>query len=115
MGTQGMVATRCSAAQAEVFALVQRGDSDSLALIGEDYVDTIDAIDALKNQPTGTITGTPSGISDLDLCTGGFQPKQLIVTAGRPAGIGSPPGGTSPTSMEPRVLPRPIPASAQGC
>jgi len=39
---------------------------------------------ASPHEPGGVITGVPSGFPDLDTLTGGFQPGNLILLAGRP-------------------------------
>ena len=46
--------------------------------------DTIQELEALFNNPGG-ITGIPSGFTDLDAVTAGFQPSDLIILAARPA------------------------------
>ena len=46
--------------------------------------DEIDKLEKLKERG-GAVTGTPSGFSDLDEITGGFQPGNLIILAARPS------------------------------
>ena len=46
--------------------------------------DEIDKLEALA-AGDGSLTGVPAGFRDLDHITGGFQPGNLIVLAGRPA------------------------------
>jgi replicative DNA helicase len=46
--------------------------------------DTIQSLSELMNNPGG-MTGIPSGFSDLDTITAGFQPSDLIILAARPA------------------------------
>ena len=43
-------------------------------------------VDRLEELATGNaeVTGTPSGFTDLDKITGGFQPGNLIILAARP-------------------------------
>ncbi len=45
----------------------------------------LDEIEARASRPKGRLTGTPTGLADLDRLTNGFQPGHLIVVAGRPA------------------------------
>ena len=52
--------------------------------IGEILADEIDKLEALATGKSD-VTGTPAGFRDLDQLTGGFQPGNLIVLAGRPA------------------------------
>jgi predicted ATP-dependent serine protease len=42
-------------------------------------------VDLVGARDDGEITGVPTGFTDLDALTKGFQPGQLIVLAGRPA------------------------------
>src|SRR3954466_1688162 len=44
----------------------------------------VDKLEALSRQDV-SLTGTPSGFSDLDNLTGGFQPGNLVVLAARPS------------------------------
>ena len=46
--------------------------------------DEIDKLEALASGD-GSLTGVPAGFRDLDHITGGFQPGNLIILAGRPA------------------------------
>jgi replicative DNA helicase len=46
--------------------------------------DTIELLESLFNSPGG-ITGVPTGFTDLDKLTSGFQPSDLIIIAARPA------------------------------
>jgi replicative DNA helicase len=72
-----------NAAQAEMYAVTEErttGEPGSaIAAIVERVVDSVGARDE------GEITGVPTGFTDLDSLTKGFQPGQLIVLAGRPA------------------------------
>lgn len=43
-----------------------------------------EAIEYLRKVSTGQITGCPTGLFDLDRVTGGLQPTDLIILAGRP-------------------------------
>jgi len=51
--------------------------------IGDIVVDCIDHIEKISER--GGITGIPSGFTDLDVVTCGFQPGDLILLAGRPS------------------------------
>jgi len=52
--------------------------------ISEILADEIDKLEALS-KGTAEVTGTAAGFRDLDQLTGGFQPGNLIVLAGRPS------------------------------
>jgi replicative DNA helicase len=54
------------------------------APLSRTLMDAIDDIDAIW-QGGATITGLPSGLSELDEMTHGFQPGHLVIVAGRPA------------------------------
>ena len=58
-----------------------RGEMRSLETVLHEEVDRLEE---LSRRDVG-LTGTPSGFSDLDDVTGGFQPGNLIVLAARPA------------------------------
>ncbi|MFD0078494.1 replicative DNA helicase [Streptomyces sp. NPDC127166] len=53
-------------------------------VLGDIMEDTLDAIEAIGSRGGGP-HGIPTGFTDLDSLTGGFQPGQLIVVAARPA------------------------------
>lgn len=65
-------------------ALKSRETSAGYAYVREDVPDFWDVLDA-KMKGTGTMTGLPTGFSDLDALTTGLQPGQLIVIGARPA------------------------------
>ncbi len=69
-------------AQAEeaVYDLTTQREAGELRHVAE----TTDATFALLDRPGGEITGTPTGLSDLDRATAGLQPGNLIVLAARP-------------------------------
>jgi replicative DNA helicase len=53
----------------------------SLRDLARDSLDTIEKLHARKE----LVTGVPSGFTDLDEMTSGFQPSDLIIVAGRPS------------------------------
>ncbi|MER6441274.1 replicative DNA helicase [Streptomyces sp. NPDC001185] len=70
-------------AQAEMFAVTETRTASEqgsgIATIVERVVDSVGGRD------DGEITGVPTGFTDLDSLTKGWQPGQLVVLAGRPA------------------------------
>jgi replicative DNA helicase len=67
--------------------LFQIGHDDGkgeMRSIEEVLHEEVDKLEALSRQDVG-LTGTPSGFSDLDDVTGGFQPGNLVVLAARPS------------------------------
>ena len=59
-------------------------DSSQLRSIEDVLHEELDKLERLSKEGT-SLTGTPSGFTDLDEITGGFQPGNLIVLAARPA------------------------------
>lgn len=51
-------------------------------------VETYDKIEQLQNR-SGDVTGIPTGFTDLDRMTAGFQRNDLIIVAARPS-VGKP-------------------------
>jgi replicative DNA helicase len=72
-----------NSAQAEMFAVTEaRAASDPGSGINKIVERVVDLVGARDD---GEITGVPTGFTDLDSLTKGWQPGQLIVLAGRPA------------------------------
>ncbi len=71
-------------AQAEVFAVTERRNSEDFLPIGEVMEHTLEEIDAASRRD-GEMLGIPTGFTALDALTGGFQAGQMIVLAARPA------------------------------
>ncbi len=71
-------------AQQLIYEVVQQGvkrDAVKVGAILEEYFDRLSYLHAHK----GDIVGVPSGFSDLDKLTGGFQQSDLIILAARPS------------------------------
>ncbi|MEU0852531.1 replicative DNA helicase [Streptomyces flaveolus] len=74
-----------SAVESEVLdALASREQTAGTTYIREDVPGFWDDLDALM-KGTGSMTGLPTGLMDLDALTNGFQPGQFIVIGARPA------------------------------
>ncbi|KJY20403.1 replicative DNA helicase [Streptomyces katrae] len=75
-----------NAAEAEILAATtsRPGSLPPAFSIGDVLEDTLDELEAIGSRKA-TLAGVPTGFQDLDLLTGGLQPGQLIVLAGRPA------------------------------
>jgi replicative DNA helicase len=73
-------------AERRVFEIAERGSRGKSGFIAIKDVlpQTIDRLDLLHQSP-GEIRGVPSGFTQLDRKTTGFQPGDLIVIAGRPS------------------------------
>jgi len=71
-------------AQAEIFAVTERRNSEDYLPIGEIMERTLNEIDVASSRD-GTLLGVPTGFRQLDELTGGLQAGQMIVIAARPA------------------------------
>jgi replicative DNA helicase len=82
---EGDLADIQSAAEGELLdALKSREQSAGYAYVRTDLQGFWDQLDA-SMAGTGKMTGLPTGFTDLDALTNGFQPGQLIVVGARPA------------------------------
>jgi replicative DNA helicase len=71
-------------AQAEVYAVTDRRIAEDYHSLSEIMPGALDEIEAISSHG-GTMTGVPTGFSDLDALTNGLHPGQMIVIAARPA------------------------------
>lgn len=67
-----------------IYDLAQRRNDDELVPISKVVMDTLDII-SKASKKAGQVTGVPSGFTQLDYMTAGFQPSNLILIAARPA------------------------------
>ncbi|MGW3378141.1 replicative DNA helicase [Streptomyces hydrogenans] len=80
---QGETDEIAAAAAAEIAGVVEtRGRDDDFRLPSDTLGATLDAIEAAGTREG--ITGVPTGFTDLDALTQGWQPGQVIIVAGRP-------------------------------
>jgi replicative DNA helicase len=71
-------------AEHRIFEVSQERTGDGFTRIKELLWPTMERIEALQRGGK-TITGVPSGFSDLDDLTSGFQPSDLVIVAARPS------------------------------
>jgi replicative DNA helicase len=71
-------------AEAVLFRIGHDGGTSEMRSLEAILHDEIDKLEELSKTDVG-LTGTPSGFTDLDSLTGGFQPGNLIVLAARPS------------------------------
>jgi replicative DNA helicase len=71
-------------AEAVLFKIGHDGGTSEMRSLEAILHDEIDKLEELSKTDVG-LTGTPSGFTDLDSLTGGFQPDNLIVLAARPS------------------------------
>lgn len=73
-----------SDAEKNILEVAQRKNVSSFVSIKDVLIETFDKIEMLHNQ-SGEITGIPTGFTELDRMTAGFQPNDLIIVAARPS------------------------------
>ncbi len=73
-------------AQQAIYEVTERRTSEDYTVLGEVMQSAMDEMEAISSR-AGTMTGVPTGFTDLDTLTNGLHPGQLIVVAGRP-GLG---------------------------
>ena len=71
-------------AEAMVFEVVERRVTDSLKPLRELLAASLDHLEALYNRGD-TITGVPTGYTDLDERLSGLQPSALVIVGARPS------------------------------
>jgi replicative DNA helicase len=71
-------------AEAALFRIGHDGGTAEMRPLETVLHEEIDKLEELSRKDVG-LTGTPSGFTDLDQLTGGFQPGNLIVLAARPS------------------------------
>jgi replicative DNA helicase len=72
-------------AEADIYKIAEKRFSSSFSRISELSHETMDIIQKLAERDKTGITGVPSGYTDLDKFTGGFQNSDLIIIAARPS------------------------------
>ncbi len=70
--------------EAKVFAVADDKKADGLTSAGDVVRNSLERIEFLYNAKA-SVTGVPSGFTDLDRMTAGFQPGELIILAARPS------------------------------
>ncbi len=71
-------------AQAAVLKIAERQEMQGVVDAGDLAHEVIEIVEQ-KSKDKRNITGVPSGLRDLDRCTSGFQPSDLILLAARPS------------------------------
>ena len=75
-------------AEAKVLHIAEQGSrgAQEFQVIGTLLANVVERIETLYNRDDPSdVTGVPTGFSDLDRMTSGFQPGDLVVVAGRPS------------------------------
>ncbi|HEY4644052.1 MAG TPA: replicative DNA helicase [Bacteroidota bacterium] len=71
-------------AEQKIFQISERRLKKSFTLINTAIHDTMEMLESIHGRHSG-VTGVPSGFTQLDNLTGGFQPSDLVIIAGRPS------------------------------
>ncbi len=71
-------------AESKIFQISQQRGDEGFTRIKEMLWPTMERIETLQRSGKA-ITGVPSGFTDLDALTSGFQPSELVVVAARPS------------------------------
>ena len=70
-------------AQAEVYQITEKRNSEDYAPLSEIMAGVLDEIEAIGNRDAG-LYGVPTGFADLDELTNGLHAGQMIIVAARP-------------------------------
>lgn len=81
---EGEVLDLVNSAQAEIYAVTGTQEADDYIPLTEAVTSAIDEIEAAKGKD-GSMTGVPTGFTELDELTNGLHPGQMIIVAARPA------------------------------
>ncbi len=73
------------AAEAKIFAIAEKKKAAGLVSAKEVLKQSMQRLDELHQRGGQSVIGVPSGFSDLDRMTAGFQPGELIIIAARPS------------------------------
>jgi replicative DNA helicase len=71
-------------AEQKIFDISEQRMKKSFVSMNTAVHKTMDLLQSIHGKHSG-VTGVPSGFADLDSLTGGFQPSDLIIIAGRPS------------------------------
>ncbi len=80
---EGDVDDTVDRAQAEIYQITEKRQSEDYAPLSDIMEGTLDEIEAISNHD-GSLRGVPTGFADLDELTNGLQPGQMVIVAGRP-------------------------------
>lgn len=81
---EGEVLDLVNNAQAEIYSVTGAQEAEDYVPLTEAVTVAIDEIEAAKHKD-GSMTGVPTGFSELDELTNGLHPGQMVIVAARPA------------------------------
>ncbi len=68
----------------EIFEVLQKRNTEEFTPVNQIVIKALEKVEK-ASQTKGNVTGLPSGFTDLDYKTAGFQPADLILLAARPS------------------------------
>ncbi len=71
-------------AEQKIFQISEKRMKKSFLSMRDAVFNTMEMLESIHGKHSG-VTGVPSGFSQLDNLTGGFQPSDLVIVAGRPS------------------------------
>ena len=71
-------------AEQKIFQISEKRMKKSFMSMRDAVFNTMEMLESIHGKHSG-VTGVPSGFSQLDNLTGGFQPSDLVIVAGRPS------------------------------
>ena len=71
-------------AEQKIFQISEKRMKKSFLSMRDAVFNTMEMLESIHGKHSG-VTGVPSGFSRLDIETGGFQPSDLVIIAGRPS------------------------------
>jgi replicative DNA helicase len=80
----GDVADLLDEAEHQIFSIAQSKAEKGFVSVSDLVHDVIETVEKLYQRKTH-VTGVPTGFSEIDAMTSGFQPSNLIIIAGRPS------------------------------
>ena len=81
---EGDVADLLDEAEHQIFSIAQSKAEKGFVSVSDLVHDVIETVEKLYQRKTH-VTGIPTGFTELDTMTAGFQPSNLIIVAGRPS------------------------------
>ncbi|GIT78468.1 replicative DNA helicase [Leifsonia sp. LS1] len=81
---EGEVLDLVNNAQAEIYSVTGAQEAEDYVPLTEAVTVAIDEIEAAKHKD-GSMTGVPTGFTELDELTNGLHPGQMVIVAARPA------------------------------
>ncbi len=82
--SEGEVTDLVNTAQAEIYAVTRETEAEDYVPLADAVTSAVDEMEAAQGKD-GSMSGVPTGFSEMDELTNGFHGGQMIVVAARPA------------------------------